>query len=143
MRLWREEEGSASLEFIVVAVGILLPLTYVILTVGAIHRAHAAAAHGVREAARILMQADSFGSGQIAARSAANLAFVDHGLEPPSDAVQITCQGGCLVPGSQVQVAVHWDMPLPWIPDSLLGPVRWPIQDNQTLVIDSFRADPL
>lgn len=142
MKILRGDDGSASLEFIVVAIGILLPLTYVILTVGAIHRAHAAAAHGVREAARILMQADSFRSGELAARAAADLAFQDHGLVAPPDAFRIACLGVCLRPGSQIQVAVRWDMPLPWVPDSLAGPVSWPIDDEQTLVLDSFRADP-
>lgn len=142
MTFLRSEDGSASLEFIVVAVGILLPLTYVAITVGAIHRAHAAAGHSVREAARILMQADSFGAGERAARSAATLAFADHGLQAPPESLQITCRGACLSPGSQVQVDLRWDMPLPWVPEVWNGPVTWPIADSQTLVLDSYRADP-
>jgi Flp pilus assembly protein TadG len=139
----RSEEGTASLEFIIVAVGILLPLTYIVLTVGAIHRAHAAAGHAVREASRIVMQADSYPAGHAAAREAAVLAFSDHGLVPPDSALQITCTGTCLAPGSQATVTVAWDMPLPWIPEALYGPVTWPIRDSQTLVFDLYRSDPL
>lgn len=142
MTVLRSDDGSASLEFIVVAVGILLPLVYIAITVGAIHRAHAAAGHGVREAARILMQADSLGAGEVAARSAATLAFADHGLQVPPESLQITCRGACLAPGSQVQVDLRWDMPLPWVPETWDGPVTWPIADSQTLILDSFRADP-
>ena len=142
MRLLRAEDGSASLEFIVVAVGILLPLTYIVITVGALHRAYAAASHGVRESARILMQADSFGAGEMAARSAATLAFADHGIAMPPEALRIACTGPCLTPGSQVQVDLRWDMPLPWVPEAWSGPAAWPITASQTLVIDSFRADP-
>jgi hypothetical protein len=142
MRSIRSEEGSASLVFIVVAVGILLPLTYIVLTVGAIHGAHAAAAHGVREAARILMQADSFPAGNAGAREAVALAFADHGLTPPEGTVDITCSGPCLSPGSQVRVAISWDMPLPWIPEGLDGPTTWPIRDSQTLDLDLYRSDP-
>lgn len=142
MRNWRDDDGSATLEFIVVVVGLLVPLVYMTITVGAIHRAHAAAGHAVREAARIFMQADSPASGQLAARAAATLAFDDHGVEPPADALRITCEGGCLTPGSRVHVDMDWVMPLPWIPASLEGDVGWPIRDSQTLVIDSFRSDP-
>lgn len=143
MRFVRDDEGTASLEFIVVAIGILLPLTYVVLTVSAIHRAHAAAAHGAREAARVLMQSDSLGAGSSAAREAVTLAFADHGLTAPADALSVTCSGACLAPGSQVRVDVSWDMPLPWVPDVLDGPVTWPIRDSQTLDLDLYRADPL
>lgn len=143
MKFARSDEGTASLEFIVVAVGILMPLAYIVVTVGAIHRAHAAAAHGVREAARILMQSDSVAAGGVAAREAVALAFADHGLTPPADALAVTCSGACLSPGSQVRVEVRWAMPLPWMPDILGGPATWPIQDSQTLDLDLYRADPL
>lgn len=141
MKHLRSEEGTASLEFIIVAVGVLLPLTYIILTVGAIHRAHAAAGHAVREASRILMRADSYSGGSTAAREAAALAFEDHGLVPPDGSLQITCTAACLTPGSQATVAVNWDMPLPWIPEGLDGPTTWPIRDSQTLAFDLYRSD--
>lgn len=143
MKRLRSEDGSASLEFIIIAVGVLLPLTYFVLTVSAIHRAHAAAAHAVREASRILMRADSFPAGNAAARDAAALAFADHGLAPPEGSVRITCTGACLAPGTQASVDVSWDMPLPWIPEGLDGPVTWPIRDSQTLVFDLYRSDPV
>jgi len=143
VKLLRSDEGSASLEFIIVAVGVLLPLIYIVLTVGAIHRAQASAGHAVREASRILMRADSFPGGNAAAREAAVLAFADHGVALPEGSVTITCSGPCLTPGSQATVNVSWDMPLPWIPEGLEGPVTWPIRDSQTLAFDLYRSDPL
>lgn len=138
------EQGSATIEFVIVVIGIVMPLVYITLAVAAVHGARSAAGHGVREAARILMEADASGAGISRARQAVDLAFADHGLEVPSNALTVTCSSApCLLPGSSVDVGVNWSMPLPWMPQILHATAAWPIQERYSLRVDDFRGDPL
>lgn len=146
MRRWKafsSEQGSATIEFVIVVIGIVMPLVYITLAVAAVHGARSAASHGVREAARILMEADASAVGIARARQAVNLAFADHGLDVPSNALTVTCSSApCLMPGSSINVGVTWSMPLPWMPQILHASAAWPIQEQYSLHVDDFRGDP-
>ncbi|MFM1917010.1 MAG: hypothetical protein RJB01_525 [Actinomycetota bacterium] len=138
------ERGSATIEFVIVVIGIVMPLVYITLAVAAVHGARSAASHGVREAARVLMEADASGAGLARARQAVDMAFADHGLDVPVDALTVTCTSApCLMPGSSVNVGVSWSMPLPWMPQILHAAAVWPIQEQFSLHVDDFRSDPL
>lgn len=146
MKRWKvfvSEQGSATIEFVIVVIGIVMPLVYITLAVAAVHGARSAASHGVREAARILMEADASTAGVARARQAVDLAFADHGLEVPSDALTVTCSSApCLMPGSSVNVGVNWSMPLPWMPQILHAAAVWPIREHYSLRVDDFRGEP-
>lgn len=132
-------DGAAVPEFIVVAVGIMIPLAYVVVALADILGAHAAAHHAVREAGRVYVRDVDVVAGQWRAEQAAVIAFADRGLDLPVSTVSFTCEPTCLQPGGTIKVAIDWDMPLPWLPESLGSIARVPIQASEEFVVDSFR----
>lgn len=141
---WRSRllatDGAAIPEFIVVAVGILIPLGYIVVGVGQVIAAQAAAHHAVREAGRVFVRDSAVLAGQVRAREAAAIAFADRGLDLPSDAVTFDCGfTRCLEPGGNVRIDVAWDMPLPWMPAGLADVVEVPIRATSEFTVDEFR----
>lgn len=138
-RAWEGCEGAAIPEFIVVAVGILVPIGYLIVALAQVLGAHAAAQHSVREAGRVFVRDTAIHAGQWRAHQAASIAFADRGLQLPEQALRLDCQPSCLVPGGTLRVSVSWDMPLPWLPGSLATFVNVPINASEEFVIDTYR----
>lgn len=135
------DSGSAMLEFIVVGIGIVMPLVYLAITVMTLHAASFAAHAGAREAARVFMASPSIAQGNGSAVTAMQQAFIDHGVDSSASDISVTCTNGmCLSPGSLLTVEVTSDVPLPFIPrwgDS--APLTWPVDANVTLLVDKFR----
>lgn len=139
MRRLERDDGAAIPEFIVVAVGILIPIGYIVVALAQILGAHAAAAHAVREAGRVFVRDTAVQAGQWRAQQAATIAFADRGLDLPERSLRLECHPSCLVPGGMVSVAVDWNMPLPWMPGSLASVVSVPISAREEFVIDTYR----
>jgi hypothetical protein len=131
------DNGSVVLEFVVIAMGVLVPLLYVALAVMHATGAAMATAQAARSAARAFSDAATPAQGVHLARAAARLAFADHGLELPVEALHLTCQGTCLAPGSRVSVDIDWRAPLPVVGDV----VAVPLHAHQDLQIDDLRGD--
>lgn len=136
---WKRDDGAAIPEFIVVAVGILIPIGYIVVALAQVLGAHAAAQHAVREAGRVFIRDTAVHAGQWRAHQAATIAFADRGIELPHHALRLECEPSCLVPGGTVRAVVDWDMPLPWLPDSLSAFVSVPIAASEEFVIDTYR----
>lgn len=134
-----DERGSAVVEFIVLGVGILIPLAYVVIAIASVIGAQAAAHQAVREAGRVFVRDSAVHAGQLRAEHAADIAFADHGLTVPGDALTITCPARCLEPGSSVAIDLRWDMPLPWMPAGLDALVSIPIRASSQFAVDDFR----
>jgi hypothetical protein len=134
-----DDRGAALVEFIVIGVGVLIPLAYVVIAVAQVIGAHAAAQQAVREAGRVFVRDTAVQSGEWRAREAATIAFDDRGLSVPAEALSITCPGTCLTPGSSVAVELAWDMPLPWMPAGLDSWVTVPIRASGEYEVDEFR----
>ena len=139
-----DESGSAVIEFIVIAVLVLIPMCYVVLSVMRVQAAVFATTQAVREAGRAFTMADTSNAGFAAARMAAELAFTDQGFDSGTEGMRITCSpGACLSPGSNVEVSLDWNVPLPWLPPSLAesraGSV--PIRAVHQSPVDAYRAD--
>jgi hypothetical protein len=140
----RRDGGSALVEFIVVGVGILVPVAYLGLAAVSVQAAAFATTQAVREAARAFSTSTTAAEGRLRALAAARLAFADHALTLPPGAMRITCPDGpCLGPGTSVVVDVAWSVRLPWLPSSLADgatpAVR--IQASQRVPIDDYRGD--
>lgn len=135
----RRDEGAAIPEFIVVAVGVLIPIGYIVVALAQVLGAHAAAQHAVREAGRVFIRDTAVHAGQWRAEQAARIAFADRGLDLPEQALALACEPSCLVPGGTVRVMVDWDMPLPWMPGSLASFISVPISASEEFVIDTYR----
>ncbi len=140
-KLCKQDEGSAMLEFIVVAVAIIMPLIYVAIAVMNVHAGSFAAHAAAREAARAFMSSGSVAQGNSLAHALAQQAFGDHGVNAGTPHLEITCIGGpCLSPGSLVNVDVSSSISLPLVPrwgDE--APLSFPVEANVTLMVDQFR----
>lgn len=136
---WNGDDGAAIPEFIVVAVGILIPIGYIVVALAQILGAHAAAQHAVREAGRVFIRDTAVHAGHWRAHQAATIAFADRGIALPHHALRLECDPSCLAPGGTVRAVVEWEMPLPWLPDSLASLVSVPIAASEEFVVDSYR----
>lgn len=140
----RGDGGSAAIEFIVIGVGLLVPLVYLASAAATLQAAAFASAQAAREAGRAFSSSATPEQGRRLAEAAARLAFADHGLELPSGALSLACTDGpCLSPGSAVEVVLAWEAPLPWLPGTLAAdvPARIPVEARQRVPIDDFRGD--
>jgi hypothetical protein len=135
------DRGSASIEFIVVGVAIILPLIYIAITVLTLNAAQFASHQAAREGVRAFVTSTSNSSGIYRASLAANQAFTDYGLAESEPKVAITCDHiSCLTPGGSVSVEVTTQVPLPFVPhwgSSEL--VTMPITAQATLLVDQYR----
>ena len=139
------DRGSAVVEFLVVAVGLLVPVAYLAACAGAVESAAYATSQAVREAGRAFVTAGGATEGRVRAVAAARLAFADQGLLLPDGALRLTCvEGTCLEPGSAVVVDLSWAVPLPWLPAGLAdaAPATLPVTATHRVPVDEFRADP-
>lgn len=114
----REEAGSATVEFIWLALILLVPLVYVVVTVFEVQRTSYGATAASRSAARAFVLAPDPVTAHERAQRAAAVTLDDHGV---ADArVEIACSPGCHLPGSSVQVDIRVRHALPLAP-TLLG----------------------
>ena len=137
-----EDAGSALVEFVIVAVTLLVPLGYLLMAAATVHSAVTASTAAVREAGRAFTLAPSPDVGRAHAVAAARVAFADQGVDLPEHSLAIRCEGGaCLSPGSVVEVAVDWRLRLPWVP-ALVDSDRlsFPISAVQRIPVDDFRS---
>jgi hypothetical protein len=141
----RDDDGSAVVEFLGVALVLLVPLVYLVLVVGRLEAASFAAEGAAREAARVFVASDEPGDAAPRALAAAGVALADQGLhDDPADALSIRCSDACLTPGSEVTAEVRVAVPLPFVPAFLRRavPLEIPVTAERTAVVDEYRATP-
>lgn len=146
MLRWRrltDDEGSASLEFVTVGMIMLVPLVYLVLTMAAIQAGALAAEGAARQAARVFVQAADTGSAEAEAATAIEFALADHGVEPGSADVAISCRPRpeeCLTRRGFVTVTIDLEVPLPLAPPVLAGgfPLSIPIHATATQQVSRF-----
>lgn len=145
-RLRREEGGSAVVEFIGVTLVLLLPLVYLVLTLGRVQAAVFAAEAAARESGRVLSQAEDFSAAVGQAQTVVELAFDDHGIPvDPAAALSFTCSDEpCLSAGGQVHVEVAAVVRLPLLPDFLAGavPLEVPVRATYLASVPEFGGLP-
>jgi hypothetical protein len=132
----RDDDGTALLEVLVLGVGLLVPLLYTTMSVMAVASASFAATSAARESARAYVTADSVAQAGARARTATALVLADAGLRPVVP--QVHCVGGCLQPGSRVDVTVRVDVALPLVPG---GPTIT-VTGEESMPVDRFREAP-
>lgn len=118
-----DDSGSAALEFIVVGVLLLVPLVYLVLTLGAVQEQTLGAEAAARHTARVIGQAPD--ADTAADRGDAVLAGVirEYGMDPDAVEVGVSCRpagSGCPAAGTTVIVTVYTTVSLPFMP-SILG----------------------
>ena len=138
---FRRDEGSATVEFIVVAIGIITPLVYIAIAVLTLHSASFAANSAAWEAARTFMASESIAQGNRNAIHSAQQAFVDHDVSTATPTINVVCTNGpCLSPGSLLTVQVESYVALPLIPRWGDGSViAMPVNADVTVMVDQLR----
>jgi Flp pilus assembly protein TadG len=123
MRRWsrwaRNDDGSAALEFITVGIILLVPLVYLVITLGTVQQQMLGVEAAARHAARVIGQAAD--AQEAAASSDAVLADVveEYDLDAGSVDVSVTCSPAgreCPTAGATVVVTVSTRVSLPFVP---------------------------
>ncbi len=138
----RDDEGSALVEFVALALLVLVPLIYIVMAVARVQSAAYAVTTAVREAGRVYATSGSDVQGRQRALAAARIALADHGLELPAGGLHVRCAGGpCLTPGSRVEVSLSLSVPLPFLPQNLSEgtDLAIPVSADHVEVVDTYR----
>ena len=122
-RLIEDDAGNAALEFIVVGILLLVPLVYLVLTLGAVQEQTLGAEAAARHTARVIGQAPD--ADTAAARGEAVLASVisEYNMDAQAVDVALSCRptgAACPSSGATVIVTVYTEVSLPFMP-SILG----------------------
>jgi hypothetical protein len=136
-RRHRDQSGTALIEFVWLAILLLVPLLYVVLAAFDTQRAAYAASTAARSAGRAFVTAPDQASGYARARAAVRLAYQDQRLDTVPE-VRITCRPdprNCLRPGSVVRAEIRSTVDLPLMPAALGA-------DSPSIRVDSEHEAP-
>lgn len=139
----RRDIGSGTVEFVWLAVLLLVPMVYILIAVFDVQRAAYGVSAASKAAARAFLLAPDVAAAHRGAEQAARLALADQGLEGAHISIVCTPQpGDCLTTGSSVRVEVRATQPLPMTP-SALGDQIAPITVVSTHIepYGAYRAD--
>ncbi len=120
----RDESASALLEFIWLAVLLLVPVVWIVLSVFEVQRGSFGVATAARAAGRAFVLAPDEASAQQRAEAAARVALTDQGVTGAPVDVEVRCslgRGRCLDGTSVVTVRVRSRVDLPLLPSVLGG----------------------
>ena len=137
------DDGNAIIEFVYLAILLMVPLVYVLLTVFKVQGAAYAVSSAAREAGRVYATSEQPEDAFERAFAAASIVMADSGLELSRAQLQIDCED-CLQPGSTVPVVIDYDVALPFLPRFLNGsaPASVQVTSHHLEVVDRFRAAP-
>lgn len=137
---WARERGSAVVEFIALAVVLLVPLVYLVLLVARLQAASYAVSVAAREAGRAFVTATQAANPEVSARSAARLAFEDQGFDAPGEVTFDCAASPCLTPDAQVTAHARLRVPLPLVPDVVSDavPLTVPVEATYVTTVERF-----
>lgn len=140
------DSGSAVVEFVALGALLLLPIVYLVLTLGRLQAAAFAADGAAREAARAYVTAPDDPTARARAKSAVRLGLLDQGFDVDAGQVaSVRCSADpCLTPQAQVTVDIAIPVVLPGVPGFLdrLIPTHVTVRASQLAVVDAFRVGP-
>jgi hypothetical protein len=139
------ESGSAVVEFVFLAVLLLIPLMYLVMALARVQAGAFAVSTSAREAGRAYVTAASLDAAGARARAAAHLAFADQGFDDRRTQLTLTCDGDpCLRPDGRVEVTASVIVPLPLVPSFArdVVPLDVPLTASHVAVVDRFRSVP-
>lgn len=121
MRLEPGDRGSALVEFVGLALIMIIPVSYLVMVAGRVEGAIFAAQGAAEAAGRAYATAGADALGQDRARLAAALVLGDDGLGPAATSTVIDCGYCDYAPGSMFTVTVQVTVPLPGLPAAFCG----------------------
>lgn len=142
------DEGNAIIEFVFVAVLVLVPLIYLVVAVAAVQRVRLATTNAARDVGRAVATSDTPAEASVRAQAALRISLANEGLSPSQVVLRFVAPGaGCetgapiaptLEPGAEFQVCVIRHQKLPAVPSILSG--RGIVSIGRYLVhVDDFR----
>ena len=139
------ERGSAIVEFVFLAVLLMVPLFYLVMTLSRIQAGAYAASTAAREAGRAFVTASEPAAAEERAVAAARIAFEDQGFGAGETRLTMDCDGTpCLRPDGRIEMSTTVTVPLPLIPSFARGvvPLEVPVTASHVAVVDRFRGQP-
>lgn len=143
------EDGNAIVEFVFLAVLIMLPLVYLIVAVAVVQRSRLATTNAARDVGRAIATSGGLGEAPVRAAAALRIALANQGLRPPDVQLRYVaagadCQAGAgqpptLAAGAEFQVCVIRHQRLPAVPGVLSGRGITTI-GRYVVHVDEFRA---
>ena len=123
------DHGNAVIEFIFVALLILVPMVYFVTAVASVQRSNLGVSQAAREAGRAFATGSSTSDGLARAQEAVRLALADEGLPDDAFVRYVAVGSGCrsgqiapaLAPGAEFAVCVVRYTLLPGVPTLLAG----------------------
>ncbi len=140
----RDERGTAVVEFVVLAVLLLVPLMYLVMVMARLQAGSYAVSQAAREAGRAFVTAESGEVAGARAEAAARIAFLDHSFEDVGR-VLVSCDGSpCLRPDARVETTATVRVPLPLVPAFVreVVPLSVPVSASHLSPVDRFRGLP-
>lgn len=111
------EDGSAVVEFTFLALLLMVPLVYFVITVGQIQGGSFAVVGAADQAAKVFVAQPDAPTAQAAAERAVALALSDFGHPAARAHMTTSCNpADCQAAGTTVTVTVRLNVPLPFIP---------------------------
>jgi Flp pilus assembly protein TadG len=139
------DAGNAIVEFVYLAVLLMVPLVYILITVFRVQAASYAVSSAAREAGRVYATSETLDDAGPRAFAAASLVMSDSHLPLRPEQMEITCsRTPCLQPGSQVNVVMTYQVALPLVPRFFAdrAPATVRVTSRHLEVVDRYQAAP-
>jgi Flp pilus assembly protein TadG len=137
------DAGNAIVEFVYLAVLLMVPLVYVLITVFRVQAASYAVSSAAREAGRVYATSQTVDGAGDRAFAAASIVMADSDLALGPGQLEITCSTArCLEPGSQVNVVMTYNVALPLVPRFFAdrAPASVRVTSRHLEVVDRYRT---
>lgn len=111
------QQGSAVVEFTFLALLLMVPVVYFVITLGQLQGGSFAVAGAADQAAKVFVAQTDAGAGRAAAEQAVQLALADYGHPSGNATLETVCSSpDCTAAGSAVTVTVRLTVSLPFVP---------------------------
>lgn len=137
-----DEGGTAVIEFVWLAILMLVPLIYLVLCLARLQAGSYAVTQAARESARAFVTARDDASAGARSRSAAMIAFSDQGFTDEGSLAVDCSAAPCLSPGASVTAEATVHVPLPLVPSFLreVVPLEVPVSATQVAPVPTYEV---
>lgn len=141
---FRDEQGSAIVEFVFLGVLLMVPLVYLVMSVGRVQAGSYAVTTAAREAGRAFVTTQTGQDPGARAEAAAGIAFADQGFGGRGSLDVLCSVSPCLTPEARIETRARVTVPLPLIPAFArdVVPLEIPVSASHVSTVDRFRTAP-
>lgn len=137
------ERGSASLEFLLVVLVLLVPVVYIVVALGTVQGQALGAETGARQLARTIASAPDAETADARAERVLDAIVAEYGLDRSAIAVEVSCAAPatqCPAAGAVLTVTLTAAVTLPLVPSVLgaEGLARVPVQSTAVQKVSRY-----